>query len=669
MSKGILMYPKLAATNIQKNSRTYVPYILTCILTTAMFFMIHSLAENPGLDDVLGSGTVRYTLGMATRVTGFFALIFLFYTNSFLMKRRKKEFGLYNILGMEKRHLGKVIFCETVDVAFLSLFLGLITGAVLNKLMFLLILHIFHIEGALQFVFSKKVFLDTCLLFLGIFLLIFLNSIRQIQFKSPMELLREGQAGEKEPKTRWFMAALGVLCLGAGYYMAVSIENPLAAVSFFFIAVFLVIVGTYCLFTAGSVALLKLLRRKKSYYYKPNHFISVSGMLYRMKQNAVGLANICILSTMVLVMVSSSLCLYSGMNDMLEERYPRSIMITTKDYSEQSVEAVKDRTRSVLSETGLSADQELSFAFLSFAALEKEDHFETDTGSGSVFEIDNLRELYVVTLEDYNKMTGKDQSLKENEILFCDKTGEYKKEAVRIFDKEYRIKEQAGEFLAGTGTMNDVSKSYILVVKDRRALEEWSALQSGAYGANASSIEAVYGFDLNVGDEEQIAFYQRLMDRMTAPSDPGEGVLNVSIDCRSSQRKSDTGMFGGLFFIGIFLGSLFIMATILIIYYKQISEGYDDKARFAIMKKVGMGYGEIKRSIHSQVLTVFFLPLLGAGIHVAFAFPFITRVLAIFQMTDIRLFALCMAGSFAVFAVFYLAVYQLTAKAYYKIVS
>ena len=637
-------------------------------LTIAMYFIIHSLAENPSLDALMGSGTVRYTLRMASRVTALFAVIFLFYTNSFLMKQRKREFGLYNILGMEKRHLGRVIFCETVDVAFFGLLFGLLGGALLNKLMFLVLLRIFHNQVPIDFYFSPKVFMDACFLFLIIFLLIFLNSLRQIQFKSPMELLRESRAGEKEPKTRWVLAVFGVISLGSGYYLAVSITNPVAAVSLFFVAVFLVIIGTYCLFTAGSTAFLKLLRGRKRYYYKTNHFVSVSGMLYRMKQNAVGLANICILSTMVLVMVSSSLCLYAGGNEILERRYPRNLMISSYDYSEEMEEIIKEKTDACLTQNGISADEELCFRYLSFAALEKEDCFDTDSSGASVFAANDLRELYIVTLEDYEKLTGENAALLDGEI-FISSSGKYKKDSLRIFDKEYKVKAVVDEFLKGTGAGNDVAKTYTLVVKDRQAMEELYALQTAAYGEYASSIRLLYGIDLKTDKEKQTAFYEKLFSEFTTPVSEGGAGLEVEIDCRAVQEEQDVKLFGGLFFIGIFLGFLFIMATILIIYYKQISEGFDDKERFAILQKVGMSGDEIKRSIHSQVLTVFFLPLIGAGIHMAFAFPFVTRVLFLFNMANVRLFALCTAGCFVVFAFCYLIIYHLTAKVYYKIVS
>ncbi len=666
MRRGIFFYPKMAAANIQKNSRMYLPYILTCVITAAMYFMIHSLADNPGLSQVMGGSTVAYSLGMGTHVTALFAVIFLFYTNSFLMKRRKKEFALYNILGMEKRHLGRVIFCETVDTAFLTLVFGLGLGLLFNRLLFLVIVRLLGVESPLSFRISPGAVRDTCILFLVIFLFMFLNGVRQISFKSPMELMQEGRAGEREPKTRWLLVLTGVLTLGAGYYMAVTIKNPIAAVAMFFGAVFLVIIGTYCLFTAGSIALLKLLRRRKRYYYKAEHFISVSGMLYRMKQNAVGLANICILSTMVLVMVSSSLCLYWGIQDMMDLRYPRQIMITSGSYSEADEETIRARTGSLLEEMGLSASHELSYRYTSFSAVERGNAYELGD-SGDLMDMNRLRQVYVMTLEDYDRLTGQEHVLEDGQILFW-KRGEAPA-SIEIFGQEYPVKSPAENILDEIGISFGGAENVLAVVKDEAVFEEWNRLQAEAYGENASSPDYVFGFDLEAaGAEAQTAFGNRLNHSLAgAPQDGGAG-LDLSVDCEAEGEESSYSLFGGLFFIGIFLGLLFVMATVLIIYYKQISEGYEDKERYEILKKVGMSRREILRSIHSQVLTVFFLPLIGAGIHVAFAFPFVTRVLSALSMTNVRLFALCTAGTIGVFALFYLAVYRLTARAYYRIV-
>ena len=665
MRRGLLFYPKMAAANIQKNGRMYLPYILTCVVTAAMYLMISALAENPGLSQVLGSDTVSYTLGLASGVTALFAAVFLFYTNSFLLKRRKKEFALYNILGMEKRHLCRVLFCEAVDVAFITLAAGLLAGFLLNRLLFLLILKILGVQGPLSAVVPGRAVFNTCVLFLVIFLFIFLNSVRQISFKSPAELMREERAGEREPKTRRLLALLGFLFLGAGYYMAVTIKNPVAAVAMFFAAVLLVILGTYCLFTAGSIALLKLLRRKKGYYYQSNHFVSVSGMLYRMKQNAVGLANICVLSTMVLVMLSSCFCLYGGIKDIIVLRHPRQIMISAGNPSEGEEALIHERAEALLSEYGLTASESLSYHYLSFAAVKRENSLELG-GTGSIMDMNRLAQVYVLTLEDYNRVTGEGASLKDGELLLWEKGGI--PSSVTLSGREYAVKDEAEDILEEIGISFGGAESLLAVVKDEAALNEWDSLQAAAYGENASARSYVYGFDTDAGPEKEQGLREALYHSLAAnPQDGGAG-LSLTVECRADGELSAKSLFGGLFFIGIFLGLLFVMATVLIIYYKQISEGYEDKERYEILKKVGMSGREVRRSIHSQILTVFFLPLLGAVLHTAFAFPFVTRVLTAFGMTNVRLFAACTAGTIGVFALFYLLVYRLTARAYYRIV-
>lgn len=671
MNNQIFFYPKLAVSNIRKNGKVYFPYLLTCIITAAMYYIISSLADNPGISQVIGGGTVRSALSMASGVVGFFALIFLFYTNSFLMKQRRRQLALYNILGMEKRHLARMLFWETLDAGVLTLVLGLGFGMLLDKLMFLLIFRLFGGSVSLAFVFSGKAFRNTCMLFLVIFVLIFLNSVRQVQFKSPMELLRESKAGEREPKTRWVTAFLGIACLGTGYVMAVSIKNPVAALALFFVAVFLVIIGTYCVFTAGSIAFLKILRGRKGYYYKANHFISVSGMLYRMRQNAVGLANICVLSTMVLVMVSSSLSLYMGIGDIARTENIREIQLTSKDYSEEAGGRIRELAGEVLEMEGLSASEEVSYTLFGFSALERGDALAVDPDDASLLEMNSLRILYVMTAEDYGNLTGEYFALSEGEIyLEGAPESAFKEGSLTVMGREYRITGRKKEIPHGVSrTAGEGTYSYLLVVSGREEFEELNRLQQEVYGENASAPELVYGFNVGGSAERQSGTAELLSGRIAGKEEDGGAGLPVRVSSIAGTKEQRLGIFGGLFFIGVFLGILFLMATVLIIYYKQLSEGYEDAARFSIMKKVGMSGREIRRSIHSQVLTVFFLPLIGAGLHVAFAVPFLTRVLSLFNMRNVELFTGCTAGTIVAFGLFYLAVYRLTARVYYRIVK
>ncbi|MCI8466105.1 MAG: FtsX-like permease family protein [Lachnospiraceae bacterium] len=670
MNNQMFFYPKLAVSNIRKNGKIYFPYLLTCIITAAMYFMICSLADNPGIDQVIGGRSVRSALFMASGVVGFFAVIFLFYTNSFLMKQRRRELALYNILGMEKRHLARMLFWETVDVGMLTLLFGLGAGLLFNKLLFLIILHMFGGTVPIAFAFSGKAFRNTCILFLVIFLLILLNSIRKIQFKSPMELLQESKAGEREPKTHFLTALLGVLCLGIGYYMAVSIKNPVAALALFFVAVLFVIVGTYCMFSAGSIAFLKFLRSRKGYYYKANHFVSVSGMLYRMRQNAVGLANICVLSTMVLVMVSSSLSLYIGLDDMARTQNFREVQLASKEDSKEAGAQLKELVGEILKEEGYTPFEEAAYVLLGFSVLERGNSLEIGGEDASILEMNALRTLYVMTAEDYGVLTGEKPALSAGEIYLGGAPGKsFRDEALSVLGREYRIAGRIKELPDGVvRTAGSGAYSYLLVVEGKEELEELNRLQREAYGEHASSPEFIYGFNLGGTDEEQSEAADILYHRLTGNPEEGGVGLPVSVSSIAGFKENSIGIFGGLFFIGVFLGILFLMATVLIMYYKQLSEGYDDASRFDVMKKVGMGGREIRRSIHSQVLTVFFLPLVGAGIHVAFAFPFLVRVLSLFAMYNVGLFGACTAGTIVVFGLFYLITYHLTARVYYRIV-
>lgn len=399
-------YPKLAAGNIKKNGRTYFPYILTCILTIAMFYVFKSLSMNPGLKKMTGAEHLALIMMFGSIVIGLFALIFLFYTNSFLIKRRKKEFGLFNILGMEKRHLALVLGWETLYTMLFCMLVGIAIGIALDKAMFLLVGRIIGSEVVLGFFISPKVIAITAGLFGIIFLLIFLNSICQIHIANPIELVRAGSAGEKEPKTKWLMAFLGMCCIGCGYFIAITTENPMASIFAFFIAVVLVIAGTYLLFTAGSIAFLKLLRKNKNYYYKTKHFTSVSGMIYRMKQNAVGLANICILSTMVLIMVSSTTSMMIGMDDILKTRYTSEFMVISHETEDERNREVMETVHALQKEKNFMVKNEVQYTYLDFSVFCKGDTFFIDRNA-PVTAIDDSQILFFITLEDYNKAEGK----------------------------------------------------------------------------------------------------------------------------------------------------------------------------------------------------------------------------------------------------------------------
>ncbi|MDE7310050.1 MAG: ABC transporter permease [Eubacterium sp.] len=655
-------YPKLAAGNIKKNGQAYFPYILTCILTIAMFYIFKSLSMNPGLNDMRGTTYLSFMMMLGSVVIGLFALIFLFYTNSFLIKRRKKEFGVFNILGMEKRHLALVIGWETLYVMLASLAAGLGIGIALDKAMFLLIGRIVGTEVVLGFFISPKVIAITVELFAGIFFLIFLNSVCQIHIANPIELLRAGNAGEKEPKTRWLIAFIGAACVGTGYFIAITTENPLTSIFAFFVAVVLVILGTYLLFTAGSIAFLKLLRKNKNYYYKTRHFTSVSGMIYRMKQNAVGLANICILSTMVLVMVTSTSSMMIGMEDILDTRYPSGFMVLSHETEPERSKEVLETVRALQKEWDFRIKNEIEYTYLDFSAFCDGDTFYVELDA-AITAIDSSHVLFFMTLDDYNRVEGQHKTLRDDEILIYSNRTAYNEPVLKLFGKEYRVAEKLEHFMGNGTQAASMASAHYIVVPKMEQMEEICAKQKEVYGDISSGIDTFYGFDSDHEEKEQIQFYNAIVKTLKSRG------LNVWIESRAEARTDFVSLYGGFFFMGIFIGALFVMATVLIIYYKQISEGYDDRERFVIMQKVGMDHGEVKASIRSQVLTVFFLPLVVAGIHVAAAFPLISRLLALLNFVNTRLYLVCTVVSFGVFAGMYIVIYAVTARVYYRIVT
>ena len=655
-------YPKLAAGNMKKNARTYVPYMLTCIITVAMYYIVKSLSQNPGVKEMIGGGYLSELMFIGSHVVALFAVIFLFYTNSFLVKRRKKEFGVFNILGMEKRHLAWVLGWETAYLALGSLVLGLLLGIIMDKAMYLLVGKIIGGGVPLGFFVSARVIGQTVQIFAVIFLLICINAIRQVHVADPIALLQAGNAGEKEPSTRWLLALAGLVSVGGGYYIAVTVSDPVASLLLFFVAVVLVIIGTYLLFTAGSIALLKILRKNRKYYYRTRHFVSVSGMIYRMKQNAVGLANICVLSTMVLVMVSTTTSLMIGMEDVVRERYPADIMVYFKEDAPQGNQAYIEAIRALQRERGLAVKNEMAYLYLGLSAS-NEYKYEESHEIGVTSALDSMDELFLITLDDYNAVMKERKTLEEGEVMVYSNRTSYDLPVFKLLGREYRVAEKLDSFVGNGQYSANMCNTIYIVVPDREALLEIYDAQRELLGENARSIRQVYGFDMDADEEEQNAFYNDLLDCMA------QNGISAVTEARAEAKSSFISLYGGLFFIGVFLGVLFVMATVLIIYYKQISEGYDDRERFSIMQKVGMSRDEVKSAIHSQVVTVFFLPLIVAGIHVTAAFPLISKLLVLMQLTNTKLFIACTGACFLVFAVMYVFVYNLTARTYYRIVS
>ena len=604
-----MLYLKLARTNIKANGKTYFPYVITCICTIMMFYIMHALSINKGLEGVSGSESLKSILYFGTIVIGIFSAIFLFYINSFLIKRRKKEIGLYNILGLGKKHIAMVLLCENVFISLISLVIGLLGGVILNKLMFLVLLKILNFAVPFGFSVSIPSIKITLLVFIGIFTVTLISNLFQIHIAKPIELLKGGEQGEKEPKTKWLMTMMGIIALGIGYTMALTVKSPLTALSLFFVAVVLVMIGTYCLFTAGSIAILKLLRKNKKFYYKTRNFTSVSGMLYRMKQNAVGLANICILSTAVLVMISTTVSLYIGMEDGLKARFPRNVMINASGISENQTKKLNEIIELATKNTKIN--NKVNYSSEGYMATRTDDTFLLRKATDDFSSVSSF--LVTMSLSDYNRLEGKNVTLKEDELLIFSTVKNYGKNSITIQDKRFKVKEELSAIVIADKNALDIVGTYILILNDVEAVRTINAKVPGT----KPSVPAYrVDFDMAGTDEEIISFTDKLKQNF------GQEIpIPVSIDSAAGSKESFFAVYGGLFFIGIFLGALFLMATVLIIYYKQISEGYDDKERFNIMQKVGMSKAEIKKSINRQILMVFFLPLVFAVIHIAFAFP------------------------------------------------
>ena len=661
------MYTKLAITNIKNNRQFYFPYLLTGIITVAMFYIMCALESNPGIQSMPGAKDLGLILRLGIGVIGIFAVIFLFYTNSFIIKRRKKELGIYNILGMEKRHIAKILSKEAFFTAIIAIGGGLVTGVLFHKLACMLLYRMIGFNGGITFSFSKKGVMITAILFAIVYLLTYIYDLFQVQLANPIELLQSGNKGEREPKTKAIMAVLGVLCLGAGYFIAITTKNPIKALTLFFVAVILVIIGTYLLFTAGSIALLKILRRNKGYYYQTKHFTSVSGMIYRMKQNAVGLANICILSTMVLVAVSTTVSLYVGIEDIMKERYPNEINISayydTGAPAEDSIAPIVEKS---VKESGRKIRHEEDYLELYFAAIKDQGQYSLDKEKVKTAG-DRVSGFVVLTREDCKKKYNEEiPELAENEVaLFTIKKTDM--DTLVLENRSYHVKEiKQFQNTEDFETIADImDEYYYVIVNDVQDMERLWQLQKEIYQENSSSISRQVRLDID-GDSEQ---KKECFENIKTALEPEQAKARILIDSRQSNLDEFYQIYGGFLFLGLFLGILFLMITVLIIFYKQISEGYDDKERFSIMEKVGMSNDEVKATIRSQVRTVFFLPILMAAVHVGMAFPMIKRLLSLFGLSNTALFAGCMAGTILVFALIYLLVFLKTSKTYYKIVG
>lgn len=674
-------YPKLAFDGIRKNRRMYVPFICTCIGMVMMFYIISYLHYSDSVAAMRGGAIVQTMLNLGTITVGIFSCIFLFYTNSFLIRRRKKEFGLYHILGMGKRNIARILFWETMLTALISLVIGIGFGILFSKLAELGMLRLMHAQATYSMQISPDSILFTITVFGCIFILLFFNALRQIHFSGAISLIRSENVGEKPPKGNILLGLLGMICLAAAYYLAVTVADPVSALGMFFIAVILVIVGTYLIMIASSVLFCRLLQKNKRYYYKANHFVSISSMAYRMKRNGAGLASICILATMVLVMLSTTVSLYFGMDDVLSNRYPYQFN-TTASYnsfdtmSDENTASIRKLASDAMDKYECTPSNVSDYRSACFYGYLIDNDFVCDTPFDSHSETANYLEgkmFYFVPLSDYNKMMGTNETLASDEaLLFSTRDSAYNESTISFeHGMTYTIKKQIDKFRPDGNSMANISTIFVLIVPDIHAAVDAIAALPG----NEKSVYFYwhYNFDTNLNRDDQILLANDLSstisDFFTQSYKQNTGIMRCQFESRAANYEEFLADFGSLFYLAIVLSIVFLIAAVLIIYYKQISEGYEDQARFDIMQKVGMTKREIKKSINSQLLTVFFLPLVGAGIHLIFAFPMIRKILLLFNLTNLHLYTIVTLISFGAFALFYTIVYRITSNAYYHIVS
>lgn len=665
-----VFYFKLAFSGIVKNRKLYIPFSLTSIGMVMMYYIVMYLSHEETIGQMRGGEDVQGMLSLGTGVISVFAVIFLFYTHSFLIRRRKKEFGLYNVLGMDKGNLMRTTLYETVMLLLVSVIGGLACGILFSKIVELLVAWLLGADQTLTFAVDWTGVGNAALLFSGIFLLLLLNTMRQVQMAKPVELLRSENQGEKPPKANWVFAVLGIVILVCAYVLAVSVEDPLEALTVFFVAVLMVIVATYLLFISGSVACCRLLQKRKKFYYKTNHFVAVSSMAYRMKRNGAGLASICILSIMVLVCVSTTTCLFAGEEDILANRYPRDIAVRTESADEQYVNAVSAMISQTGQENGVSGDNRIHYRYLSVSGYYNGANFILDPDKVQTFDYSDVYVINFIPIEDYNEQMGTQISLEQDEVMLYDPSGEFTGEQITLEGMEpLVIRERTDEFLRkGEDAVNILNSLYVFVT-DMQVVERIDVVQRQIYGENASDVCAYDAFDVPGSAEKQNEVGESLMDAVSAAAEADPAFPDVAIEVAEWERESFYGTFGGLFLLGILLAVVFVCAVALIMYYKQVCEGYEDQSRFAIMKKVGMTEREIKRSINSQVLMVFFLPLLLACVHLGFAFPLIRKILLAFAMSNVGLLIGVAVLCALLFAVFYVIMYVLTSRAYYRIVN
>ena len=658
-----LFYSKFALNNLVKNKRFILPYILSTIFTIASFYILTSLSLGKNLDKLpQGISATKQVLGFGVIVIAIFSAIFLFYTYSFLIKRRVREFGLYSVLGMTKKQIARILILETIFIGVLTLVFGLAFGLLFDKLMLLVLLKLFTAGVSFGFVITPIAVFLTILLFGGIFFLLLIYTVVKISRLKIVALLKEENNGEREPKARFILAILGLGLTGYGYYLAQTIQNPIKAITMFFVAVLAVIFGTYLIFMAVSITVLKLMKNNKTFYYKPKNFISVSGLLYRMKRNAVGLANICILSTMVLVTMGTTSALYAGSEEAYNTRFPRDIIVNGYRSTEGKLAEIEKNVKKATQDAGVEVKDLVSYNMLNVVGHlngTEINYVSEFTGS-----FDKIKSIVVLELKDYNKVSKEQKTLNTGEtLLFIDKKGKYEANEITVQGVNLKIKEKLTDFPGALGTAAaNIMDTYYVVVKDNADVKKIESALKKKLNISDGEGEIFNYVGFNISDKSKEA---KVIENFKQLEKEG----NINIEGKAENETNFKGFYASFLFIGVFISMIFVVSQVVIMYYKQISEGYEDKGKFGIMRKVGLTDRQIKQSIRSQVLMIFFAPLAVATLHTVVAYPFIEKILKLFLATNNNVFLIALAVTIAVFGVFYLIVYLITSRIYYRIIK
>ena len=650
------VYLKLSIDNIKSNKKIYYPFILSSALSIFLMYIITSLKFNPNITNTPFANGLIQILNFGNIIINVFVFIFLFYTNSFIIKRRKKELGLYGILGMDKKHVAKVVFYELFIIYLISLITGFLFSILLDKIMYLILLKMIGQGVQFGFYISFPSIFLVGMYISFIYILMYINSLRYIHLSKPIELLNSTKVGEKEPKANFIFSLIGIALIGSGYYLSLVTKKPLDAILVFFVAVILVIIGTYILFTTVSISILKIMKRTKGLYYKPENFISISGMIYRMKQNAVGLANIAILSTMVLVGISTTFSLWIGVKDLVDTRYPKDIVMEINNI-ENSIKSkeIDNLINLENKKLNINATDFISYDNITFPGKIIDEKINNISTGYEAFKNSYLVEI--THLEDYNKNFNKNLKLKNNEIFIFSEDNNKDIKTMEIFGNKYFVKDVLDKYNYSETSANMMINKLKIIVKDFEEFKKILSLTS-EIGQHQRSRKIYY--NTNTSKENESTLVHNI----------GQSLKNTkyifNIESKSTEGVELKAFYAGIFFIGMFLSVLFLLATIIIMYYKQVAEGIEDKSKFEIMQKVGLDRKMIKKSINSQILAVFFMPLIVACIHLIFAFPLMTKLLSVLMLTNTKLFIITTFVSVLVFSIMYYLIYKITSKVYYE---